>query len=84
MHEVGIWKSSNLTRLLSGLLLGSAIGWGGYAFLHGGFLVLTWLVILEVAVGVLLRLTGHLDAFIERYEKAVRDRDCKEFGGITN
>lgn len=74
-HELGLWKSNNLARWLSGLLLGSAIGWGGYALLHGGFLVLAWLVLLEFTVALLLRLAGQLDEFIKRYEKAVRGRD---------
>ena len=75
-HELAWRKSNNVLRWVSGVFLGFAAGWGGYALLHGkasqGILLITWLASLEVIVAIILRTTGRLERFIERYEKAVR------------
>ena len=71
-HELGKWKSSNFLRFLSGCLLGFSLGWGVFTFLNRGFILLAWLVFLETVVALLLKITGKLNGFIERYERAVR------------
>lgn len=75
-HELEWWRSNNAKRLASGLLLGFAVGVGGYTALSGcaflGFLDIAWLAILEFGVAVILRCTGRLDRYVDRYEKGVR------------
>jgi len=77
-HELGWWKSSNVVRWISGVLMGIALGWSGYSIMHGkafqGVLLVVWLGCLEVIVAILLRTAGHLGGFVQRYEKAVRGR----------
>lgn len=75
-HELEWWRSNNPKRLLSGLLLGLAVGIGGYALVRGpalwGAFLIAWLVILEFGVAVALQCAGRLDGYIERYERGVR------------
>ena len=75
-HRLGRWQGSNATRLSSGILLGVAVGLIGHNLFgsRAWWCVsqVAWLVFLEFAVAVVLSRAGKLDAYIERYEEAVR------------
>ena len=75
-HELGWWKSSNVVRWISGVLVGIALGWSGYTILYGkalqGVLLVVSVGCFEVIVAILLRTAGQLEGFVQRYEKAVR------------
>lgn len=76
IHELGYWKSSNYWRLVTGLLLGFACGNILTIFTKGAYLatafLIIWLFFLEFAVAFVLLLAGKLEAFIGRYDVAVR------------
>lgn len=75
-HELEWWRSNNAKRLATGLLLGFAVGVGGYNIFAGyislGFLQITWLGILEFGAALILRHCGQLESYVMRYEKSVR------------
>lgn len=75
-HELKLQKSNNTIRLITGIFLGSFIGFGIYHILEGvlliGFFSLVWLIILEFIVVLILKWAGRLEKFIQRYEEAIR------------
>ena len=75
LNELGFLINSNLKRLITGLLLGISIGILIKGFLKGdlilGFAILTWIIILEFIVVLILNKAKVLDKFIKEYENAV-------------
>ena len=76
LNELKFLINSNLKRLITGLLLGISIGILIKGFLKGdlilGFAILTWIIILEFIVVLILNKAKVLDKFIKEYENAVK------------
>ena len=68
LHELGCWRSCNGARLLSGGLLGAAIGWGLCTIPSKGGLIFAWLAFLELLAALVLKVGGRLDGFLQKYE----------------
>lgn len=75
-HELGYTKGHNLLRWSTGVLLGGALGLGLMRWLHGetwlGVGLLSWFGMLEILAAAVLRKTGRMENFIERYEAEIR------------
>jgi uncharacterized membrane protein len=75
-HRLEWWQSNNTKRLVSGLLLGLAVGVALYNLINGytffGIVQITWLAVLELGVAIVLKHAGKLDKYIEQYEKGMR------------
>ncbi|MFA6002138.1 MAG: DUF2085 domain-containing protein [Thermoleophilia bacterium] len=76
LNELQMVKGNNGRRLVTGIMLGIAVGFDLYAVtdigLLQGFAQLAWLVVLEFFVVAVLLRTGFLDEYVSRYEKGVR------------
>jgi uncharacterized membrane protein len=75
-HEIGLRRSNNVIRFLTGIPLGIAAMLVVFSIVRGNFglaiLQAAWLGAIEIASAVLLKRTGCLDAYLGRYESGVR------------
>lgn len=76
LNELQMMKGNNGMRLVTGIMLGIAVGFDLYAVtnisLLQGSAQLAWLVFIEFFVVTVLLRTGFLDEYVSRYEKGVR------------
>ena len=81
-HESGWWRSTNLRRLITGLLFGFGAGVVVEGFVEGffwhGLAVTAWIAALQLVVAALLRANGRLEPLLIRYEEAVRKLETRE------
>ena len=75
-HEIGAYSSNNAHRILSGVLLGIAVGFAIHGLASHQFLMaalqMAWLAALECYVAIILHARGKLEPLMKRYEQAVR------------
>lgn len=75
LNELGKSKNSNWKRIVTGILMGLAIGTAIGFFISRriwpGITILAWIIILEFVVALILRKAGVLEKFIREYEDAV-------------
>jgi len=75
-HEVLLTPSNNITRIVTGCLLGFGLGLAvaNTLYYHSllGIIQIVWLLAIEFAIAYLMRRTGRADVFIRRYEESVR------------
>lgn len=75
-HELGLKKSSNLIRFITGVSLGLSIGFGIEILIQGMLPYVLFqfflLVDFEFGVALILKSNGHLEGFIKRYEESIQ------------
>ena len=76
-HETGRWAGSNPVRFITGTLIGWSVGIAIHLAVSGslffGALIFTWLLVLQFATAGIMKMSGHLDGFIERHASYIRE-----------
>ncbi|MDD4052503.1 MAG: DUF2085 domain-containing protein [candidate division Zixibacteria bacterium] len=88
-HEIGLRRSNNVIRFVTGILLGIAAALPVLFVIEGSFGMATmqaaWLSVIEILSGVVLKRTGCLEPYLRRYELGVRTLpDSHEKGPVAN
>lgn len=77
-HELNRSRSNNFRRLMTGILMGLALGLIIRIILDisvfAGINLILYIFLLEFGVAVILNRSGRLEELIRRYEQAVRKR----------
>lgn len=73
-HELGYYRSNNLRRFITGILLGVPLGLAIHAVIIHSILIaiftVGWFITLEISVALLFCKTGHIGKYIAKYEHA--------------